>query len=79
MSDVDNMFVTWAVLKSIDKYLFTSVHNLILVTPVDGPDELIDVAADFIWRCSVGQFLQQLQHVLQTTTNNLTCEESWEM
>lgn len=35
----------------------TSVYYLILVTPVDSFDELVDVAADFIGRCTVGQFL----------------------
>lgn len=49
----------------------TPVHDLILVAPVDGLDELVDVAADFIGRCSVGQFLQKLQHVLQTPTRGI--------
>lgn len=39
------------------KKLLTSVYYLILVTPVDSFDELVDVAADFIRRCTVGQFL----------------------
>ena len=53
--------------RSKDKRL-TSVYDLVLVTPVDGLDELVDVAADFVGRCTVGQFLQELQHVLQKQT-----------
>lgn len=52
---------------------FTSVHYLILMAPVDSFDELVDVAANFIRRGTSGQFFQELQHVLQTTTNL----ESW--
>lgn len=37
--------------------VFTSVHDLVLVAPVDRFDELVDVAAYFIGRCSGGQFL----------------------
>lgn len=51
--------------------LLTSVYDLIRVTPVDSFDELVDVAADFVRRRAVGQFLQQLQHVLQTTRQSL--------
>ena len=45
------------------------MYDLILVTPVDRLDELVDVAADFIGRRTVGQFLQELQHVLRSATH----------
>lgn len=48
---------------------FTSVHNLIFMTPVDSFDELVDVAANFVRRRPSGKLLQELQHVLQGTTN----------
>ena len=35
----------------------TPVDDLVLVTPVDGFDELVDIAADLIRRRAVGQLL----------------------
>ena len=45
----------------------TSVYDLVLVAPVDGLDELVDVAAYLLGWSSVRQLLQQLQHVLKHT------------
>lgn len=53
------------------KNVFTSVHDLILVTPVNGFDKLVDVASHFIWGCTIWKFLQQLQHVLKGIVNDL--------
>lgn len=62
------IFVSLVLLQQRGKHrLLTSVYDLILVTPVDSLDELVDVAADFIRRRTVGQFLQELQHVLRGT------------
>ena len=38
----------------------TPVDDLVLVTPVDGFDELVDIAADLIGRRAIGQLLEEL-------------------
>lgn len=55
--------------------VLTSVNDFVGVAPVDGFDQLENVAADFIWRSAVRKLLQQLQHVLQETPGG-SSEES---
>lgn len=41
------------------------MNDVMLVAPVDGLDQLVDVAACLLGGHAVGQLLQQLQHVLE--------------
>lgn len=43
----------------------TPVNDVVLMAPVDGFDELVDVVSHFLGRGTVWQLLQQLQHVLE--------------
>ncbi len=45
----------------------TSVDDVVLMAPVDGFDQLVDVDPDLLRQSSVRHVLQQLQHVLQHT------------
>lgn len=41
------------------------MNYVVLVAPVDGSDQLVDVAAHLLAWHAIGQLLQQLQHVLR--------------
>lgn len=48
----------------------TSVDDVVLMAPVNGFDQLVDVRADLVRWSSVRHVLQQLQHVLQHTQSS---------
>lgn len=51
---------------------FTSVNYVVLVAPVNGSDQLVDVAAHLLTWHTIRQLLQQLQHVLRRSRQVLT-------